>query len=116
MLAGGSATLASLEQSGDWECWLCPLLSWANQMGTRPGPTEAGQGEGPLRKALSQVCSQPSPQLPVNTRDRIGRSQEGWQGAAWEKNGRMWHRGTVLGTHASGYCFGLPEALNSLEL
>lgn len=46
----------------------------------------------------------------------MGRSQEGWQGAAWEKNGRMWHRGTVLGTHALGYCLGLPEALGSLGL
>lgn len=108
-----------------------PLLAWARTAlglgvlavappelttGTCPGPTEAGEGEGPLGKASSRVCSQPSPQLQVNIRDRIGRSQEGWQGAAWEKNGRMWHRGTVLGTHTSGYCLGLPEALNSLEL
>lgn len=28
----------------------------------------------------------------------------------------MWHWGTVLGTHASGYCSGLPEARNSLGL
>lgn len=32
-----------------------------------------------------------------------------------EKNGRMWHRGTVLGTHALGYCLGQPEVLSSLE-